>query len=151
VVAVVYAAVCVYLWSQQRALIFLPEPVVRHTPTEFGLPYEDVTIPIGDGDVLYGWWLPSRLTPSTPVTVLYLRGNDGNLGMELPRLQALHLHGLPILAVDDRGYSSSRAQAMKTHFQQVEANFGRPLQSLPSTAIGFGDNQTGAWRPRAAI
>ena len=111
VVAAIYAAVCVYLWSQQRALIFLPERVVRHTPTEFGLPYEEVTIPIGDGDVLYGWWLPSRLTPSTPVTVLYLRGNDGNLGTELPRLQALHLHGLPILAIDYRGYGRSSGPA----------------------------------------
>ena len=111
VVAAVYAAGCVYLWSQQRALIFLPERVVRHTPTEFGLPYEEVTIPIGENGVLYGWWLPSRHTPSTPVTVLYLRGNDGNLGTELPRLQALHLHGLPILVIDYRGYGRSSGPA----------------------------------------
>jgi hypothetical protein len=111
VLAAVYAAVCIYLWSQQRALIFVPERVVRHTPTEFGLPYEEVTIPIGENDVLYGWWLPSRHTPSTAVTVLYLRGNDGNLGTELPRLQALHLHGLPILAIDYRGYGRSSGPA----------------------------------------
>jgi hypothetical protein len=111
VVAAVHAAVCVYLGSQQRALIFLPDPVVRHTPTEFGLPYVEVTIPLGDSGVLHGWWLPSRLTPSTPIAVLYLRGNDGNLGTELPRLKALHLHGLPILAIDYRGYGRSSGVA----------------------------------------
>ena len=67
VVALGYAAVCGYLWSQQRTLIFLPDPVVQHTPTEFGLPYVEVTISLGDRDVLHGWWLPSRLTPSTTI------------------------------------------------------------------------------------
>ena len=33
----------------------------------------------------------------------------------------------------------------------MDANSSRPLHSLPSTAIGFGDTKTGAWRPFAAI
>jgi pimeloyl-ACP methyl ester carboxylesterase len=110
-VAVAYAAACAYLWAQQRALIFLPEAAVRRTPGDVGVEFHEITIPAPQGGVLHAWWLPARSAlPASPI-ILYLRGNDGNLGREVERLQALHRHGLSILAIDYRGYGHSSGPA----------------------------------------
>jgi hypothetical protein len=60
-----YAGVCAYLWWQQRALIFPPEAEVRHAPSDLGMPFRDVSIPVAAGETLHGWWLPIRAWPRT--------------------------------------------------------------------------------------
>jgi len=110
-IAIAYTAVCAYLWWQQRALIFNPEAAVTHTPDEAGIAFRELAIPVlGDG-VLDAWWLPATSASPNAATVLYLRGNDGNLGREVARLAALHRQGLPILAVDYRGFGRSSGPA----------------------------------------
>src|SRR5262245_60558935 len=106
VLGLLYVVACAYLWVEQRSLIFLPDAVVRRTPAEFGLEFREVSIPVG-GDAVSAWWLPAQSAPSSAV-VLYLHGNDGNLGLELDRLRSLHQYGFPVLAIDYRGYGRSR-------------------------------------------
>ena len=108
---VAYAAACVYLWTQQRALIFQPEAAVLRTPGDVGMEFRAIEIPAPDGGVIHAWWLPAHSRASAVGTVLYLRGNDGNLGREVTRLDALHRQGLPILAIDYRGYGRSSGPA----------------------------------------
>src|SRR5262245_31078816 len=72
-----------------------------------GLEFREVSIPVGERSVLNAWWLPADTQQTAPAVLLYLRGNDGNLGQEVDRLHALHRHGLPILAIDYRGYGRS--------------------------------------------
>lgn len=105
VAALCYMAACAYLWRAQRQLIFIPEARIDLTPADVGLQFVEVAIPVAEGSTIAGWWLPSTDTPSA--AVLYLHGNDGNLARELHRLQALHQYGLPILAIDYRGYGRS--------------------------------------------
>jgi pimeloyl-ACP methyl ester carboxylesterase len=106
-----YAAACAYLWTQQRALIFLPESVVRRTPTAIGIDFRELNIAVNNRGVINAWWLPADPGLSAAVAVLYFHGNDGNLGSELERLDTLHRLGLPILAVDYRGYGNSSGPA----------------------------------------
>jgi pimeloyl-ACP methyl ester carboxylesterase len=105
-----YAVLCGYLWARQRTLIFIPDATVARTPADLGLAYSEVRIPLGDGAFVYGWWLPAN-DASSGATLLYLHGNDGNLGFEVARLQALATSGHPILAIDYRGYGASSGPA----------------------------------------
>jgi pimeloyl-ACP methyl ester carboxylesterase len=106
-----YAAACAYLWTQQRVLIFLPESVVRRTPSAIGIDFRELNITVNNRGVINAWWLPADPSLSAAVAVLYFHGNDGNLGSELERLDTLHRLGLPILAVDYRGYGNSSGPA----------------------------------------
>ena len=106
-----YAAACAYLWTQQRALIFLPESAVRRTPNDIGIDFRELNIAVNNRGVINAWWLPADPSLSAALAVLYFHGNDGNLGGELERLDTLHRLGLPILAIDYRGYGNSSGPA----------------------------------------
>jgi pimeloyl-ACP methyl ester carboxylesterase len=102
-----YGAACAYLWTNQRELIFYPSREVARTPTDVGLQYDDVWVPVGAGlgASLHGWWLQSS-DVGAPV-FLYLHGNDLNLSGNVERIARLHRMGFTVLAVDYRGYGKS--------------------------------------------
>lgn len=104
-----YAGACVFLWLKQRELIFEPSREVAQTPADLGLEYEDVSVPIpGSDDArLHGWWLDGK--DALSLVVLYLHGNDLNIGANLNHLAALHRIGVAVLAPDYRGYGKSSA------------------------------------------
>ena len=104
-----YAGACGYLWLQQRALIYQPDVVTGRTPRDVGLEFQALDIGIPGGGTIHAWWLPPKEAASEAASagVLYLHGNDGNLGRELDRLQVLQRLGVPILAIDYRGYGRS--------------------------------------------
>lgn len=106
-VLVAYAAAAAYLWTHQRTLIFLPAREVLRTPGDVGLRYEEVRIPVpgSDGAFLHGWWIPSG-DPAAR-TVLYLHGNDLNIGASVEPIARLCGLGLSVLVVDYRGYGKS--------------------------------------------
>lgn len=106
-----YAAACACLWARQREIIFLPTPTVLHTPAHIGATYQPLSIPVGADGFVAAWWLPATLARSAPAAVLYLHGNEANLARELDRLDALRRLGLPILAIDYRGYGESSGPA----------------------------------------
>ena len=102
-----YAGSSWYLWTNQRELIFAPTRDVTRTPADVGLKYDDVRFTVGgqDPSTLSGWWLQSTETDA-PV-VLYLHGNDLNIGANVDHVAALHRIGFSILAIDYRGYGKS--------------------------------------------
>lgn len=102
-----YGGATWYLWAKQRKLIFLPSRDVHQSPADFGLKYEEVWVPIGGSHAssLHGWWLPSENTAAP--AMLYLHGNDFNLGTNAERIARLNRMGFAVLAVDYRGYGKS--------------------------------------------
>src|SRR5262249_49080904 len=102
-----YAFATWYLWANQRELIFLPARHVLRTPADVGLKYEDVRVPVGPGEAafLHGWWL--RSDDAQAPALLYLHGNDLNIGASIDVVGRLHGMGFSVLAVDYRGYGRS--------------------------------------------
>lgn len=101
-----YACACWYLWEKQRELIFVPSRDVQRTPAAVDLKYEDVSLYSSDGrEKLHGWWLQS--TGVSASTILYLHGNDLNIGGNVDRIVRLYRMGFSVLAVDYRGYGKS--------------------------------------------
>ncbi len=119
-----YAGACWYLWEKQRELIFLPSRDLQQTPASLGLQHEDIWLSSHGGrDTLHGWWLQSSDVWAS--TILYLHGNDLNIGGNVERIARLHRMGFNVLAVDYRGY-------------------GRSTGALPSEARVYEDAET-AW------
>jgi fermentation-respiration switch protein FrsA (DUF1100 family) len=104
---VAYGGACWYLWAEQRDLIFAPTRDLARTPADIHVDYEEVRLPVGRGErgTLHGWWMPSP-NASAPV-VLYLHGNDSNIGGNVDHVAALCRLGFSVLAVDYRGYGKS--------------------------------------------
>lgn len=109
-VALVYLAACTYMWATQRKHIFEPTLLLQTTPERLGLKFEEIHIPSGSGaeqGELFAWWLPVEST--TAPTLLYLHGNDKNIGHAHDMDAAARLHGMGynLLTVDYRGYGKS--------------------------------------------
>jgi uncharacterized protein len=146
-----YGAACAYLWAFQRELIFEPAATVRRTPRDVGDDFEAVRIPVATGGELQAWWLPAASTSAIQgeTTILYLRGNDGNLGTEVDRLHALRRFGLPILAIGYRGYGESSGPApCEAHLVEDAAAardfLTKAMGVSPQRAIAYGHSLGGA-------
>jgi len=102
----VYLVACVYMWKMQRYHIFEPKPQFQTTPNRMGIRFEEVHIASGSGE-LYAWWLPAERADAP--TVLYLHGNDKNIGADDDMDRAMRLQGMGynLLTVDYRGYGKS--------------------------------------------
>lgn len=105
-----YLLVCAYMWGIQRQKIFEPTPQIQTSPDRLGLKYEDVHFPSGSGaeqGELDAWWIPSER--SEALTILYLHGNDKNIGhaRNVDSAARLHNMGYNVFMVDYRGYGKS--------------------------------------------
>lgn len=74
------------------------------TPEKYNIPFQEVSIPAGDGGTLYGWHI---LAASDAPTIILLHGWSRNLSRTLPYLQALYPLGYALLAFDARNHGSS--------------------------------------------
>src|SRR5438552_14683905 len=102
-----YGGASWYLWANQRELIFSPSREVQRTPADLHLKYEDVRLPVGRNNptILHGWWLQSD--DAAAPALLYLHGNDLNIGGNVEHVARLHRMGFSVLIVDYRGYGKS--------------------------------------------
>lgn len=76
-----------------------------------GLAFDPVAFAVTDTGVprLRGWWIPAPQQSSLArFTVIYLHGQDGNLGDTVDELVRLHGVGVNVLAFDYRGYGESQ-------------------------------------------
>lgn len=113
---IIYIVLCLILWRTQSKLIFFPDSTIRNTPASLGLLYEEITLPVGQGNNagnLYGWWIPTlRQRVNQPAlkpapTILYLHGNGSNIGDLISRAAQFHQIGCNVLLFDYRGYGLS--------------------------------------------
>lgn len=109
-----YLVACAYMWSIQRQYIFEPRPQLQTTPERLGSKSEEAHIPSGNGPEhgdLFAWWIPAERADAP--TMLYLHGNDKNIGgaPDMDRAMRLHGMGYNVLTVDYRGYGKSTGSA----------------------------------------
>ena len=144
--AIAYAAVCLSLWFGQTRLIFYPQPAPATTPTEAGLAYEDVWIPVGDSQI-HGWWLP--VSDPEAKTVLVFHGNASNVEDTLYQTLYFLNAGLSALIIDYRGYglSSGSFPSEMSVYEDAAAAWDYLTQTrhiLPESIVLFGHSIGGA-------
>jgi fermentation-respiration switch protein FrsA (DUF1100 family) len=147
-----YVGYCGYMWKAQRQLIFKPTAELQTNPGRAGLKFSVVHIPSGSGSErgeLYGWWIPAE-QPAAPA-LLYLHGNDKNIGYGLDVENAVRMHsmGYGVLIVDYRGYGQSTGGAPSEAkvYEDAAAAWNyllRQLSSPPSRSFIYGHSLGGA-------
>jgi len=103
-----WGALCLLFWQGSWQLLYHPVAAVTRTPASVGLAFDAVgfaTTEAGETR-LKGWWIPAGA--DARYTVLYLHGQDGNLGDTVDELATLHAAGVNVLAFDYRGYGQSQ-------------------------------------------
>lgn len=96
-----------WMYIQQPSMIFYPSSELVEIPSDWGLPYDDVTITTTDSVQLHGWYLPSK---NATRTVLFFHGNGGNISHRGDSLSIFHRLGLNVFIFDYRGYGLSQGK-----------------------------------------
>jgi uncharacterized protein len=117
-----WGALCLLFWQGSWQLLYRPAAAIGRTPSSTGLAFD----PIGFASTeegtprLKGWWIPAADgAPFSRFTVLYLHGQNGNLGDTVDALDRLHRIGVNILAFDYRGYGLSEfVRPSEAHWRQ---------------------------------
>ncbi|MGH8727111.1 MAG: alpha/beta hydrolase [Burkholderiales bacterium] len=103
----IYGAACGYMWMWQNHLIFQPNLTIDLTPEDYGLAFREVRLPVknalGVYDEMHGWFIPAK----GQKVLLYLHGNGGNIGSNLPHAVRFQRLGFSVFIVDYRGYGQS--------------------------------------------
>ncbi len=98
----VAGAVCLRRW--ERAHLYAPSAEITATPAQYALRFQDVTFVASDGTPLCGWWIPANRPRGT---VVYCRGNSGNIGTSAHLAPEFIQRGFNLLLWDYRGYGRS--------------------------------------------
>ena len=108
-----WGALCLLFWQGSWQLLYHPTSAVTRTPANAGMPYDPVGFASMEsaGPRLKGWWIPAAPDAKyAGFTVLYMHGQDGNLGDTVNDLTPLHTLGLNVFAFDYGGYGQSQFQ-----------------------------------------
>lgn len=149
--ALLYLLACIYMLGTQRQHIFEPTPLLQTTPDRIGMKFEEVRIPSGSGaerGELYAWWIPAEQAGAP--TMLYLHGNDKNIGYghDVDNAGRMHSLGYNLLMIDYRGYGKSTGgepSEIKV-YEDAEAawNYLLKQRSTPQRTFIYGHSLGGA-------
>lgn len=58
--AIIYLAICVFLYFQQDRMLFVRlAEYEKLTPFNIGIPFEDLYIPVNGSEQIHFWWIPA--------------------------------------------------------------------------------------------
>jgi uncharacterized protein len=147
VLAAVYGGLSLWLLIFQSSLVFYPETEREAvaTPSQAGLPYEDLHLKTSDGVSLHGWYIPAAQPRGT---VLFMHGNAGNISHRLDSIEIFHRLGYNTLIFDYRGYGTSGGKPTEGGtYRDAEAawRYLTEQQHIPECRIVlFGESLGGA-------
>lgn len=101
----VFAAISVYLYFNQKSMVFFPIRELMATPGSVGLEFEDVAVVTDDNVRIHGWYLPGD--SSVTKVFLFCHGNAGNISHRLETIEFMRQLGAAVLIFDYRGYGQS--------------------------------------------
>ncbi len=165
--AATYTGACLYLHFNQRELLYNPRRELRQLPDgeKFGLPFEELSIPVAPGSHLHSWWIPApnpaapyQILEGEPVnvvdgtkTLLYFYGRSGNKssGTPLHRATAMHQLGFSILMTDYRGFGASDgegpSEAQMYEDSEIAWRYLTETRGIhPSDIVIYGESMGGA-------
>ncbi|HEU5046853.1 MAG TPA: alpha/beta hydrolase [Rickettsiales bacterium] len=101
----VYAGLCLFMWADQRHLMYHPNTNI-HTLQDYRLAgFDDVSLHAPDGTQIDAWHHDA--TAGFP-TIIFYHGNAGNMGSHAAYFDALAKAGFGVLAIDYRGFGKSQ-------------------------------------------
>jgi pimeloyl-ACP methyl ester carboxylesterase len=116
-----WGTLCLLFWQGSWQLLYHPVAAVTRTPASTGLAYEAVGFATAESGQprLKGWWVPAAHEGKfSRNTVLYLHGQDENMGDAVEAVAGLHAVGVNVLAFDYRGYGQSQfARPSEAHWR----------------------------------
>ena len=133
------------LYISQNRLIFRPGALLRYTPSDDALPFEDLTLPTDSGFSMCAWWIPHA---GSDKVVIYFHGSDGNLTHENSTIRYLYSLPVSILAVEYPGYQRDKIAASEARcYQAAQVAWGYIVESKgyqPENIILYGQSLGGA-------
>lgn len=115
-----WASLCLLFWQGSWQLLYHPKSTVVRTPASASVSFAPIAFAATEtGQLrLQGWWIPAAADARfSRFTVLYLHGQNGNLGDCVNDLARIHSVGANLLAFDYRGYGQSQfVRPSETHW-----------------------------------
>ena len=105
----IYILVVALIFLFQNRLVFFPMRKHVANPSDWGFPFEDVTLITSDDLQLHGWYIPTVSQENT-TTVLFFHGNAGNISHRFDTFRILGQMGLNVFMIDYRGYGKSQGK-----------------------------------------
>jgi uncharacterized protein len=97
----------------EQQFVYAPSTLIKKTPRQAQLPFDNIALMTGDGVNIQGWFIPAHApgetsaTNAPPPTLLFFHGGVGNLGDYLEKIHLLHDMDVDVFAIDYRGYGKS--------------------------------------------
>ena len=108
VILAVFVLMALWLRWREPSMIYYPTREIEQTPDRLGWKFEDLYLTTADGVRINGWFIPAaRSLPSSPITLLFLHGNAGNISHRSDKLAILRELGADVFIIDYRGYGHS--------------------------------------------
>jgi len=148
---ITYIAICIFLIVEQRWFIFFPSRLIRKTPADLNLPYQNLKLPVKftveTVESIHCWWIKSP-QQKAPV-LLYLHGNGMNISANIDHAKRFYDLGFSVLLVDYRGYGWSDGSFPSEQSVYLDAiaawNFlVKIYKILPKNIVIYGHSLGGA-------
>jgi uncharacterized protein len=101
---ILYLCLLVFVYFYQSKLIYFPDKKISSTPSDIGLPFEEIEIHTEDGVKLAGWFIPNG---ESKTFLIAFNGNAGNISNRIDLIERYHRIGFNVLILDYRGYGKS--------------------------------------------
>jgi fermentation-respiration switch protein FrsA (DUF1100 family) len=114
---VVYVALCVFMFFNQRSFIYFPDRSRPNIAAANLERVEVIAVQPADADFsIEGWYIQPR-DADKPV-ILYFHGNAGNISIRAPRARALAEAGYGVLLAEYRGYGGNPGKPSEKGFYE---------------------------------
>jgi pimeloyl-ACP methyl ester carboxylesterase len=140
-----YILLLIFLFFNQRGMVYFPHKTITATPLDIPLPYREVFLETSDGVPLCAWMVGDD---NDRDVVLFCHGNAGNISHRLDSFAIFHRIGLRSFIFDYRGYGRSEGKPSEEGtYRDVEAAWQYLIDTEkipPGRIILFGRSLGGA-------
>jgi uncharacterized protein len=148
VILAVFVLMALWLRWREPSMIYYPTREIEQTPDSLGWKFEDVCLTTSDGVRINGWFVPAPQSPVTthhsPLTILFLHGNAGNISHRIDKLAILRELGADVFIIDYRGYGRSEGVPNEQGtYRDAQAAYDHLTQTLnrePRTIVVYGES-----------
>ncbi|MCM8538644.1 MAG: alpha/beta hydrolase [Lentisphaeraceae bacterium] len=103
----IYVLICLMFLLFQNRLIFMPTHFVSQVPVRSAHSFANLLIPSQSGQNINAWFVPSK---SNTGTVMYCRGNKGNMSDDIRVIQVWNKLGYNVMIFDYQGFGISKGE-----------------------------------------